>query len=384
MIWLYSRWMSDTELAPQSSADPAPIPALGPPSYLPDTGWVVTRHDDVCAVLSDPRYEVGAAASTAPVGTISWLRASVSRFVNGDKHARRRAIAVRELQDLPPRALRGEAEQRALAVIDAAPAGGRLDVMASLARRVPMAVLAARLGIADAGRAAELVIIIAGGYFPGSDAQAERAADRATAELAALLGAGGEENIAETDQELIAAKIALMVQGCDATAGLIGKAVYSALRLSADGSTADGSTADGSTADGKGQGTSEWPTDAILAEVLRHDPPGRVSRRVSREAAELDGCAIAAGSSVLLRVDSANRDPAVYGAPEMFDPGRSDGVSLSFGYGLRPCPGADQAVMLAAGVVQAVRDRAIAVAGPVEYEPSLNIRVPARLEVILR
>src|ERR1700689_3912131 len=71
MIWLYSRWMSDTELAPQSSADPAPIPALGPPSYPPDPGWVVTRHDDVCAVLSDPRYEVGAAASTAPVGTIS-------------------------------------------------------------------------------------------------------------------------------------------------------------------------------------------------------------------------------------------------------------------------------------------------------------------------
>lgn len=367
--------MSDTELAPQNSADPAPIPALGPPSYLPDTGWVVTRHDDVCAVLSDPRYEVGAAASTAPVGTISWLRASVSRFVNGDQHARRRAIAVRELQELPPRALRGEAEQRAHAVIDVAPAGGRLDVMASLARRVPMAVLAARLGIADADRAAELVIVIAGGYFPGSDAQAERAADGATAELAALLGAGGKENMAETDQELIAAKIALMVQGCDATAGLIGKAVYSALRLSAGGSTADGK---------QGQGTSEWSTDAILAEVLRHDPPGRVSRRVSREAAELDGCPIAAGSSVLLRVDSANRDPAVYGAPEVFDPGRSDGVSLSFGYGLRPCPGADQAVMLAAGVVQAVRDRTIAVTGPVEYEPSLNIRVPARLEVILR
>lgn len=384
--------MPDAELALQGSADPVPVPALGPPSYLPDTGWVVTRYGDVRAVLSDPRYEIPGAVSVAPVGTIGWLRASVSRFANGDDHARRRAIAVRELQGLPPRVLRADAEQRAHAVIDAAAGAGRLDVMASLARRVPMAVLAARLGIADAERAAAAVIVTAAAYFPGADAERERAADRSTAELVELLGKG--------DEEVIAAKIALMVQGCDATAGLIGKAVRSALPpvaqegsavpSSPEGSPAQASSAQGSSAlgssaqGGPAQGSLEWSTDAILAEVLRYDPPVRASRRVSRAAAELDGCAVPAGSTMVLRVDSANRDPAVFGAPEVFDPGRTDSSSLTFGYGLRPCPAGDHALMLAAGVVQAVRDRCTAVVGPVDYEPPVNIRVPARMEVILR
>lgn len=379
MIWLYSRGMRDTESSRHYPADPVPIPALGPPAYLPDTGWVVTRHRDVRAVLSDPGYEVAAAAAAAPVGTIGWLRASVSRFANGEQHERRRAIAVRELQAMPPAALRADAEQRAHAVIDAAAGAGRLDVMACLARRVPMAVLASRLGIADADRAAQAVIVTAAGYFPGSDAQAERAADRSTAELVRLLRPD-QGIIEEKDEEIIAGKIALMVQGCDGTAGLIGKAVLSALRPAAERSATDGSPAEGRPAAGR----PDWTTDAILAEVLRHDPPARVSRRVSRKDGELDGCPVAAGSTVLLRVDSANRDPAVFGAPEEFDPGRSDCSSLTFGYGLRPCPGEDQALMLAAGVVQAVRDRCTAVAGPVEYEPPVAIRVPARLEVILR
>src|ERR1700735_1840873 len=157
MIWLYSQKMRDTESSRHYPADPVPIPALGPPAYLPNTGWVVTRHRDVRAVLSAPRSEVAAAAGTAPLGTIGWLRASVSRFANGEQHARRRAIALRELQAMPPGALRADAEQGAHAVIERGAGVGRLDVMACLARRVPMAVLASRLGIADADRAAQAV-----------------------------------------------------------------------------------------------------------------------------------------------------------------------------------------------------------------------------------
>ncbi len=120
----------------------------------------------------------------------------------------------------------------------------------------------------------------------------------------------------------------------------------------------------------------------------------RVSRRVSREAADLCGQRVPAGSVVLLRIDSANRDPAVFDEPDCFDPARFDPggfdpgrgalSSLTFGDGLRPCPGPAHALMLAAGVVQAVRDRCAAVAGAVERGPELIAGVPARLEVILR
>jgi hypothetical protein len=40
--------------------------------------------------------------------------------------------------------------------------------------------------------------------------------------------------------------------------------------------------------------------------------------------------------------------------------------------------------MLAAGVVDAVRDQGTVIIGPVEYEPQVNLRIPARLEVGLR
>lgn len=337
--------------------DPVVVPAAGPPSCLPDKGWIVTRSSDVRAVLADHSYVVPAARAGGPAGSIGWLRASVSRFTEGPEHARRRAEVEAELACLSPGILRAEAEKRAHAIIDGAGSTGRIEVMASLARRVPMAVLAATLGIADADRAAEAVIVAAAAYFPGADPAAERAADLSTAELVEMLRPASEE--------AVIAKISVMVQGCDATAGLIGKTVCWALPPVA---TQDPG----------------WPTDAILAEVARYDPPLRVSRRMSRAGAHLTGRPVPKGSAVFLHVDSANRDPDMFQAPEEFDPGRADSPGLTFGHGLRPCPGKAHALALAAGVVQALRDRCATVIGQVEYEPPLNLRIPARLEVSLR
>jgi cytochrome P450 len=279
-------------------------------------------------------------------------------------------------------------------VIDGAEAVGQVDVIASIARRVPMAVLAAGFGIADADRAADAAIVTAAAYFPGADGPAERAADSSTAELVTMLSparqrprparrrpglapipdrslaAGRRSSLAQglvlspADEEIIVARIALMVQGCDATAGLISEAVRQALPPAAADSAM-------------------WSTEAIIAEVLRRYPPVPMMRRVSRTATELNGCPVPAGSAVLLRIDSANREPAVFDAPDRFDPGRSDRLSLTFGHGVRPCPADAHALMLAAGVVQAVRDRCTAVIGPVEFEPGGNVRLPTRLEVAL-
>jgi cytochrome P450 len=350
--------MTATKITPRVVSDPLPVRPAGRPLHVPDAGWAVTRASQVRAVLGDPNYEVASAQPGGSAGSVAWLRSSVSRFTNGAEHARRRARTIAELDRLPPAHLRAEAEALARAVMDAAAAAGQIDLMASVARRVPTAVLAARLGFPDASRAADAVCILAPAYFPGASADCERAADAATAELAGMLAPAAEEEIVT--------RIQLLVQGCDATAALIGKAVCRVLPPLADARART------------------WPTDAILAEVLRYDPPLRVSRRVSRQDARLDGHLIAAGSAVLLHVDSANRDPEVCAEPETFDPGRTDGSNLTFGSGLRPCPGQQQATMLAAGVVDAVRDQGTVIIGPVEYEPQVNLRIPARLKVGLR
>jgi cytochrome P450 len=344
------------DLITPAAPDDMPILPTGPAFYLPRVGWIVTRNSQVREVLADRRYGVPAAVGGGPTTSIGWLRASVSRFANGPDHIARRARVSSVLAALRPEVLHKDAEERAHAVIDAASGAGTIEVMSRLARAVPMTVLAARLGIADAGRAAEAVRVTAAGYFPGADMSAELAADVSTRDLVKMVGPAGEE--------AIVAKIAVMVQACDATAGLIGGAVRRAL------------------SPGSGP-RSDWPTHAIVAEVARYDSPLRITRRVSLEDARLGGCPVSAGTAVLLRVDSANRDPEVFAAPDEFDPGRAECHSLTFGYGLRPCPGQAHALALAIGVVQAVRDRCATVIGHVDYEPA-SLHIPVRLEVSLR
>jgi cytochrome P450 len=317
--------------------------------------WTACRYADVVAVLADRRFEVPGAGPAGPAGTLSWLRASVSRFANGAEHRQRRARAVAELRLLDPGRLRRAAHQRAAAVMTAAARpGGRFDAMGVLARRVPMAVMAAALGITCPQDAADAAITIAAGYFPGSDPRAERRADAATARLAGLLSPAGAD--------LVAARIALMVQGCDATAGLIGLALH---RLQ------DGS-----------QACAGWPTGAVLDQVLWLSPVLRVSRRTARRPAGVNGGArVGAGDTVVCDIEAAHRDPA---APRSSASGGPAPPTLTFGSGLRPCPGREQALALAGGVVEAVRERGRFLPGQrVEYEPS-PLRIPARLEVVLR
>jgi cytochrome P450 len=88
---------------------------------------------------------------------------------------------------------------------------------------------------------------------------------------------------------------------------------------------------------------------------------------------------------VVCDIDAANRDPAIFEQPDRFDPARTQHASLTFGYGYRPCPGQPHALMLAAGVVDAVRQSCTFVPGTaVVYEPSAPLRIPSRLDVVLR
>jgi cytochrome P450 len=317
--------------------------------------WTARRYADVLAVLADSRFEVPAAAPAGPAGTLSWLRASVPRFANGAEHRQRRARATAELRLLAPGQLRRAAYRRAGAAMTAAAGPGqRFDAMALLARRVPMAVMAAGLGITCQQDAADAAITIAAGYFPGSDPEAERRAGAATARLADLLSPAGAD--------VTAARIALMVQGCDATAGLIGLALH----LLQD----------------TRQACADWPADAVLDQVLWLSPVVRASRRTARVPVRVNGgTRIGAGETVVCEIEAAHRDPA---APGYCASGGAIPPDLTCGSGLRPCPGRAQALALAAGVVAAARERAAFRPGQrVEYEPS-PLRIPARLEMVLR
>ncbi|MBC9005434.1 cytochrome P450 [Micromonospora aurantiaca] len=299
---------------------------------------MVTRYADVVSVLTDPRCVVPP-AEQAPEGGLAWLRASVSRFSPPDRHAARRAVGVAALDALDPRELRVAAERLTGRILDHAATGDnggdRVDVTGDLARRVPLVVLAERLGLADPAAAVAEVTAVAAAYHPG-------------AELAALLAMSPP-----APAEVTANRLGLLVQAADATAGLIVAAVRHGLAAP----------------DGLG-------TDALLAEVLRLDPPVRVTRRVAADPLSLGGQPVRAGERLLLRFDAANRDPAAFPEPDRFRAGRAN-AALTFGAGPRGCPGQRHALALAAGVVGVLRRRC----RPARPTPDVPT---TRLEVILR
>ncbi|MGV9329942.1 cytochrome P450 [Streptosporangium sandarakinum] len=277
---------------------------------------LVSRYDEVRALLADPALTVPAVPRPPFSLTVAWLRGAVGRFADGPVHAARRAASVGVLAGLDERALRAEAFRRA--------AGHPSPEL------VPVEALAVALGVRaeDGARAARAVAALAPAYLPPATppspatspvraAPDDAAADAGLAELSRLLG--------DPEPERLAVLAGLLAQACAATADLVRNA------LAAD--------------------TGPCPVEDLLAETLRHDPPVRTLRRVAvRQAAG----GVPAGTTVLLDVAAANRDPHVFDDPDRFRPGRSP-RHLTFGAGPRPCPAERIALALAAGVVEAVR-----------------------------
>jgi cytochrome P450 len=285
---------------------------------------VVTDPARVRAILADPGYTVPDPGCGASPRTMHWLRQNVARFSNGPDHGRRRELAESILGPLDPAWLRAAARDRTSAVIDEA--GRRpFDVMARVARRVPGLVLAAALGAADPELLIGHLAPVAAVYQPGPTDP--RTADASVARLAELMPGGPDEQVA--------ARIGLLIQAYDATAGLIGNAVVAGIPGIRAGRPA--------------------PAAELVALALRTDPPARSTRRVTPS-----------GETIALDLTVAGDDPAGH---------------LAFGYGQRICPGAGHAVALAEGAVQPLLARCRWTGAPIGYPEPPALRAPERLEL---
>ncbi len=77
-----------------------------------------------------------------------------------------------------------------------------------------------------------------------------------------------------------------------------------------------------------------------IDEILRIDPPLISSRRRTTASVVLGGRSLPAGERLTLMWASANRDEAVFGDPDVFDPDRDPSSNLLYGAGIHVCPGA--------------------------------------------
>ena len=80
--------------------------------------------------------------------------------------------------------------------------------------------------------------------------------------------------------------------------------------------------------------------NAVVEEVLRYEPPVDLTGRIASSEAEVGGCPIKPGQSMLLLLRAANRDPATYDDPHRFDVSRKHRPHVAFGGGAHICIGA--------------------------------------------
>ena len=87
-----------------------------------------------------------------------------------------------------------------------------------------------------------------------------------------------------------------------------------------------------------------WPN--AIEEILRYDTTVQMSARVAVEHVDIQGYPVRAGEAILLLLGGANRDPAVFEHPDIFDTTRTNAREhLSFGSGVHACLGAALARM---------------------------------------
>jgi cytochrome P450 len=128
-----------------------------------------------------------------------------------------------------------------------------------------------------------------------------------------------------------------------------------------------------------------WPN--AIEEILRYDTTGQVVPRIASEDVDIQGYPIQAGESMFLLVGGANRDPAIFEHPDVFDTTRVNAREhISFGTGVHACLGAALARMELHIGLQSLFEHfpQLALAGEPTFNNSIGLHGLKHLPVSLR
>ncbi|MBK7470262.1 MAG: cytochrome P450 [Betaproteobacteria bacterium] len=308
--------------------------------------WLVTRHEDIRAVLSDDARFSGAMANPE-FPAITPARVMVDRneraFVGMDNPAhdayRRlftREFSVRRMQALAP-AIAAIAEGL---LDDLEQSGPPTDLVPALAVKFPSLVMSALFGSPYEDHEFIIRCAVARHGLTQSAADAGTKARELAAYVRRLIDAKeadpGDDMVSRIIEEHVKpgrlsrddfAEIGAMIlrAGHDTTTNMIGMGTLLLLqngemrrRLAADPALIEGA----------------------VDELLRYVSPVQFSpRRVALEDVEIGGVTIPKGEGLFMLLASANRDQAMFANPDALDVGRDASRHLAFGYGIHQCLG---------------------------------------------
>jgi len=121
---------------------------------------------------------------------------------------------------------------------------------------------------------------------------------------------------------------------------------------------------------------------AFVNEMLRYDPSSHGMPRYVQSDTEIAGHEVPAGSTVVLMLASANRDPQQFPNPDVFDLGRDARSAVSFGHGIHFCIGMGLSKLQSRLALTALvkRFRRFEIAEPnIQWTHTIIVRGPTRL-----
>ncbi|HWU32667.1 MAG TPA: cytochrome P450, partial [Marmoricola sp.] len=124
-----------------------------------------------------------------------------------------------------------------------------------------------------------------------------------------------------------------------------------------------------------------------VEEVLRYDSPVQVTFRIATKDSVVAGTAVRAGTSVLMMLGGANRDPEIFQDPQTFDVTRDDADKhVSFSAGAHYCLGASLARLEATTALRMLFERFpdLEVTGPGQRRGTRVLRGYEHMPVRLR
>jgi len=399
--------VTDTELLfnpflPGFTEDPYPhyqrMRDLDPVHEHPLGFWLVTRYDDVAALL---RANLSVENRNLVGGIVADQREELDRvdtafgrsMLDRDPpdHTRLRKLVTKVFTPKSVAALEPKVAALVDASLDRIAEQGTVDLIEELAFPLPFAVISELLGTppADHVRLRELTGTIVRSLEVVTDEEVLRAIAAAEVELTAMMReiiAWKRENPADdlltaliaaedegdqlTDDELVGQVLLLYVAGHETTVNLIGNGVVALLRNPDQLELL--------------RARPDLAANAV-EECLRYDSPVQQSRRITTAPYTIGGREIPAGRFVIAGLASANRDDRRFGpdAHELRIDREDARAQVSFGAGPHHCLGAALARLEGRLAIKGLVSRfpKLALAGDVEWNGRLNLRGAARLPI---
>ena len=315
-------------------------------------GWVLSRHEDIDAVLRDSRRFGNDRASTQDANLRFDSEEPRSMlYRDPPDHTRLRSLVSKAFTPRAVRTLRPRVEKIADDLLDSLDGADSFDVIDAIAYPLPVAVICEMLGVPqedrgpfrewsndaslsiepllDDRRVATSMDTLSKlrDYF--SDLAERRRADPGE-DLVSVLTQIEDEGDRLSHLELQLMLVLLLVAGNETTRNLVGNGLLALLR---NPEQLD-----------RLRREPELIGPAV-EELTRYDSPVQIDGRSVREDTEVGGVPMERGQYLMMLLGAANRDPEAFDDPDVLDVSRERNPHLGFGRGIHHCLGAPLARM---------------------------------------